>query len=499
MTTLAIPLPQGLSVSGVAVWAVRTATALAERGMAIVLIRHPEPEQHRPLAAALASGVELVDLRSLGPIRAESLPLFAKQYRAIVDRQRPGPVVFAPSLVGDAFGIVCALAQSDPERVRMLGVQHSDIAYDTRVLAHYEQAIGRFIAPSIAIERRLAQAIPHRLRDILRIPHGVAVPPRCPLREPPSQRPIRLIYAGRIEHTAKRIGALPLLADELSKRGIAHEIVLLGDGPAAGEIDAACAIRPTIRREPPVAPEDVSRSLAWADALLLPSRYEGMSLSLLEALAAGAVPIAPRGVSGVDDVVEHGRTGALMDLSPDDDERAAATALADAVESVRLRDMSSACHAFAQRTLDMQRIAGLYHEAIDALASEPGRPWPLTRPCAFANTEQAASGTVPPGAADALARALAKVGAGPILLHGAGQHTIELAPRLAHAPIAAIVDDEPTRQGTTLLGWPVIAWRDADRFGATHIIISSWLNQAEIVRRHADRYRAMGLEVVTLY
>ena len=499
MTALAIPLPQGLSVSGVAVWAVRTARALAARGTPVALIRHPEPTQHTPLDPALAPGIELFDLRDLGPLASASLPAFASRYRAIGMALSPGPVVFAPSLVGDAFGIVAALTQSDPDRFRLLGVQHSDIAYDTQVLAHYEQIIGRFLAPSIAIESRLARALPHRAADIVRIPHGVEVPTRCPAREPLADRPIRLIYAGRIEHTAKRIGALPLLADELTARGIAHEIVLLGDGPAAAEIDEACADRPSIRRAAPVPPERVARSIAWADALLLPSRYEGMSLSLLEALAVGTVPIAPRCVSGVADLLEHGHTAALMDLGPDDDEHAAALALADAVEVVRASDMTNTCHALARERLDIAGIAERYAAVLDAIAADPARAWPLTRPCAFANTEGAVSGTVPAGAGDRLARVLAEIGPGPILLHGAGQHTIELAARLAHAPIVAIVDDEPTRQGTTLLGWPVIAAREAGNFRATHIIISSWLNQAEIVRRHAERYRALGLAVVTLY
>ncbi len=69
--------------------------------------------------------------------------------------------------------------------------------------------------------------------------------------------------------------------------------------------------------------EDIPELLAAADVFVLPSRWEGLPMALLEAMMAGLPVVAAR-VEGVEDVVEHGAHGFLVPLeSP--------PALADAV------------------------------------------------------------------------------------------------------------------------------------------------------------------------
>ena len=97
---------------------------------------------------------------------------------------------------------------------------------------------------------------------------------------------IRLIYTGRIEHEQKRILALAHLSDELTRRVIAHQITAVGDGPAMRAFDSAIASRPHIRRLPPQSPARIAQLLSEHDAFILPSRYEGLSVSMLEAMAA---------------------------------------------------------------------------------------------------------------------------------------------------------------------------------------------------------------------
>jgi len=57
--------------------------------------------------------------------------------------------------------------------------------------------------------------------------------------------------------------------------------------------------------------EDPSEALSAADFLLLPSHHEGLSYSVLEAMAYGVVVIA-NDVPGVHCIVEHGQTGFLV-------------------------------------------------------------------------------------------------------------------------------------------------------------------------------------------
>ena len=56
---------------------------------------------------------------------------------------------------------------------------------------------------------------------------------------------------------------------------------------------------------------DVAPYLAEATVFVLPSRYEGMPLALLEAMAAG-VPVVASAVPGNRDVVQDGTDGILV-------------------------------------------------------------------------------------------------------------------------------------------------------------------------------------------
>lgn len=58
--------------------------------------------------------------------------------------------------------------------------------------------------------------------------------------------------------------------------------------------------------------DDVPDLLAAADVFALPSRFEGLPLAVLEAMAAGLPVVAAR-APGTAEVVEHGRTGFLVE------------------------------------------------------------------------------------------------------------------------------------------------------------------------------------------
>src|SRR5207249_2736260 len=57
---------------------------------------------------------------------------------------------------------------------------------------------------------------------------------------------------------------------------------------------------------------DVVPYLRAADCFVLPSTVEGLSNTLLEAMAVGLPPVASR-VSGTEDMVEHGGNGLLVE------------------------------------------------------------------------------------------------------------------------------------------------------------------------------------------
>jgi glycosyltransferase involved in cell wall biosynthesis len=120
----------------------------------------------------------------------------------------------------------------------------------------------------------------------------------------------RVVFTGRL-HPQKN---LPMLLDawvEVSRRSAAT-LLLVGPGSdrqALTEQAEALGIADRVRFVGAVPnPADYLRA---ADVFVLPSVAEGMSNSLLEAMAS-ALPCVVSGVGGNTDLIEHGRTGLLV-------------------------------------------------------------------------------------------------------------------------------------------------------------------------------------------
>jgi glycosyltransferase involved in cell wall biosynthesis len=116
-------------------------------------------------------------------------------------------------------------------------------------------------------------------------------------------------------------------AAELARAGVRAQLLIVGDGPSSEALRArAQATGADVRFTGTL--DDVRPALAAMDVFALPSREEGMSNALMEALAA-AVPVVATAVGGNAEVLDGGRLGRLV---PPDDAAAlvrAVTALLD--------------------------------------------------------------------------------------------------------------------------------------------------------------------------
>ncbi len=497
-----ILLPGGWCVSGVAVWAARLASGLAAQGGRVSVVTFRPPPEASPLTIEIDPRVRVIDLGHLPPIETCEgeigmyLPAISREALRLAEADA---VCVLPNQHGDCFGIAAALSLALPDRVRVIGTAHSDNTYDLRLLSHYAPCLSRFVGVSQHLHAQLNSALPDRSEDTAHIPYGIDVSdPMTPERDP--DRALRLLYTGRFEHRQKRILALPALARELTRRGIAHRLTIVGDGPARRELEGAARDCPSITILPPASPESVRTLLESHDAFVLPSRYEGLSIAMLEALGAGCVPIVARVASGAGEAIDPGETGLIADVGPEADEEETALALANAIGGVQrdqLIAMSRGATKAARTRFSLELHLRRWSELLQQAVQTNPRPWPATRPCAFTGTGQH-SGSVPPGASAALKRTLAALAGRPLVIHGGGRHTIELAPLLAHADVRAIADDDPARFGEKLLGWKIIDPQSAAMTGATDVIISSAMHEAAIWDRR-DMYEEQGLTVHRLY
>jgi glycosyltransferase involved in cell wall biosynthesis len=126
------------------------------------------------------------------------------------------------------------------------------------------------------------------------------------------------------------VAAVPALADRFPDVGV----VLLGSGHLHEELRAqADRLGVGDRVHLPGHRADARALLDAADVFVLPSRYEGMPLALLEAMDAG-LPVVTTRAPGCTEVVADGVTGLLV---PPEDPPALAAALARLLEDPALR------------------------------------------------------------------------------------------------------------------------------------------------------------------
>lgn len=143
--------------------------------------------------------------------------------------------------------------------------------------------------------------------------------------------------------------------------------VLVGDGPDRQELEAQARTRGVGDRVLFLGyREDVADLLACCDLFVLPSLYEGLPLSILEAMAAGK-PVIASAIGGNDEVVAHGGTGLLVPpADPVALSGAIRSLLSDPVLARRLAKAGKAWvnQEFTVETM-VQHVMQVYDEILD--------------------------------------------------------------------------------------------------------------------------------------
>ncbi len=173
------------------------------------------------------------------------------------------------------------------------------------------------------------------------------------------------VFAGRF--TPQKDPALLLEAWAMGRWPQAH-LVLVGDGPLRRGLEARTASGPLAGQVTFAgATADVSQYLRAADLLVLPSRAEGMSNALLEAMACG-IPIVATDLTGNREVLGEDRQAGR--LVPPGDPAALAEAIGTLVASDSLcPELGTAARGVVEKRFDIQRVVTQYLSLYAALCS----------------------------------------------------------------------------------------------------------------------------------
>ncbi len=156
-------------------------------------------------------------------------------------------------------------------------------------------------------------------RRVARTPSIARIPaaPAQEVSERAAATPTRVTMIGRMSRQ-KGVDVFVRAAAPLCDAGL--ECVFIGDDPDGDDVDAVLRAevlaenerlgRP-VRFQPRIAADQVPAALEDAGLLAFPSRWEGLPMTLLEAMALG-VPVAATAYPGVAQLVRDGETGLLV-------------------------------------------------------------------------------------------------------------------------------------------------------------------------------------------
>lgn len=186
------------------------------------------------------------------------------------------------------------------------------------------------------------------------------------VRNSAAQTGLDMLFLGRIEDQSKGVFWLPRILGALPPD---VRLTVAGDGPDCDRLRHL--LKPfgaRVRLLGAVSATDVPGLMAEHDALIMPSRYEGFGIVLVEAMAMGCVPVASR-IQGVTDVVvEDGREGSLF---PVGDWKCAARRIAALrADRALLERLSVAAQAKVRSMYSTERLGDDYARVIHEIAGK---------------------------------------------------------------------------------------------------------------------------------
>src|SRR5581483_5821005 len=366
------------------------------------------------------------------------------------------------------------------QRRRLLGIVHSDTENQFSLAHEYVSVAPVWIGVSKRCADELRRRIACRGAHVEELPYPIAM--TAAQRPVTSDGPLRLAYVGRLEETQKRVSRLVPLFEQLAARGIDFRATIAGDGPSACEVRPAVdrmdeSVRQKIDLVGAVGPDVVAWIWRTHDVAVLVSAFEGMPLSLLEAMAAGVCPAVMTTRSGVPDLLHDGVNARL---APQGD----IAGLADAIASLsRSRDdLARFQHAAAETAATFAPVTHFkrFERVVERCWQHPA-PDPRTVP--FDPVQEAVSNMV---------KRLRGVGR-PVVVYGAGMFGRKVvdACMADGLDVEALIDSDPARDGWRYRGIPCSLPTTVHTHGDAVFAVGSLHFVDEITERLADELAAV--------
>lgn len=244
------------------------------------------------------------------------------------------PDAVIANLGGDAFDFLRFI----PPGVLRIGIIHSDRDNVYRLVKAYAPWLDVVVAVSRHAANHFSTHINTASPKVTSVSCGIPI--SSEVRKPRSGATLRVLYLGRLIEEQKRVGLMSRIIRESITRNPSIEWTLIGDGPDLPAMRKSFEdLKESVIFTGGLDYSEVRQRLPQYDVFFLCSDYEGLPLSMLEAMSAGLVPIVSNLKSGISEVVHDGN-GIRVDI---DDESGYVQAILDlSNDNLRLERMSLA-------------------------------------------------------------------------------------------------------------------------------------------------------------
>ena len=268
-------------------------------GVQSILKRHHSREQDsRFLFSFEANNFKEPNISGLGVDGWDSIRCIRKKLAKHSDLF-PDSVAVCHNMWGLQF-----LAELIPAK-RRIGILHSDWTTLRPFLQSQKELLDGVLCVSNTLMELVAECLPELSKDnrIQLIPYPIDGVPIMPNRMSLVKRPVIIGWIGRMQEEQKRVDRLPSLLKAFDDAQIDYRFELLGDGPMQEWLEKQLPANRTVFHGRKSGDDYYSTLSKW-DFITSVSDYEGLPISMLEALSAGVLPLYPTIGSGGDEYAE---------------------------------------------------------------------------------------------------------------------------------------------------------------------------------------------------
>jgi len=267
-------------------------------------------------------------------------------------------------------------------QVRMISVGHGDQSYSYNQFIAAQYFVHRHVAISREIFQTCSGICPPAWRyKIALCHHGVPIPPVYPLTVP--EGPLRVVYCGRFDFTDKRLQDLPPVWKGFLRQGGQGRLTLIGDGEVRAWLQRQFEAETkagTVRFLELLHGAELQAALCQEEIVLSLSNWEGLGMSVIEAVMAGCYPVLSDTRSGHREIIREIEGGVLSPIG--DTEAFSTILLRHAVGRPELLSERDKIRQTAVQKFSLDRmiqgydtlIAGALKEALGAPAEHLGIP-----------------------------------------------------------------------------------------------------------------------------